>query len=138
MPIETVLHLIVPCYNPEIGWEKIVVAKFNKLKTALPGTQIKITLVNDGSVTGIDEAKINYIKAGIEFFQWISYSENKGKGYALRRGVEAADGDYFIYTDIDFPYNIESMVAIFNDLLNGSDVVVGIRESEYYDKVPPR
>jgi|SRR6185437_1223442 len=138
MAIEKVLNIIVPCYNPDTGWEMIVVEKFNELKAALPGTKIKMILVNDGSVTGVDEAMINYIKSRIEPFQVIEYHENKGKGYALRQGVKTADGDFYIYTDIDFPYTIQSMAEIFRCLLNGADVVVGIRESEYYSKVPVR
>jgi len=133
-----ILHIIVPCYNPDGGWDKTIVEKFSELRSSLPGTELKLTLVNDGSIKGFENRNIKYLQSEIESFHLVSYPENKGKGYALRQGIEAADGDYFIYTDIDFPYTIESMAAIYDDLQNGADVVVGIREREYYEKVPPR
>ena len=130
------LHIIVPCYNPDPGWEKTLVDKFVELQNALPGTAIELSIVNDGSIKGVDAASFNFIKTSIPAVRWISYPENKGKGYALRYGVKDAEGDYFIYTDIDFPYTIQSMVDIYFDLVNGADIVAGIRESEYYNKVP--
>jgi len=133
-----VLSIIVPCYNPDPGWEEVLVEKFIELKNELKLPEIKLTIVNDGSLTGITDNIINHLKINIPNLQWISYSNNHGKGYALREGVKASEGDYFIYTDIDFPYTINSMAAIYNNLLADADVVVGIREREYYDKVPAR
>jgi glycosyltransferase involved in cell wall biosynthesis len=133
-----VLSIIVPCYNPDPGWEVIVIEKFLALNDELKLPEINLTIVNDGSLIGINEGIISHLKTNIPSLQWISYSHNHGKGYALREGVKASEGDYFIYTDIDFPYTINSMAAIYNNLVAGADVVVGIREREYYDKVPAR
>ena len=138
MNSKPLLHLIVPCYNPDPGWEQIVVEKFEAFKTQLPDAEIKLTIVNDGSILGVDENNISYLKTNIPGLQWLSYQANKGKGYALRHGVKASEGNYYIYTDIDFPYTTDSMVEIFKRLLEGADVVVGIRENEYYDKVPAK
>lgn len=67
---------------------------------------------------------------------FISYTENQGKGYALRKGVEAAKGDYIVYTDIDLPYTHESFLKVMEALKQGNDVVVGIRSEEYYTHLP--
>ena len=138
MPQRHTLHIIVPCYNPDPGWENIFVEKFLELKTALPEEDLVITLVNDGSVSGINDASIGFLKGNIPALRILHYPQNKGKGYALRYGLKDAEGDYFIYTDIDFPYTIPSMLDIYNNLLEGADIVVGIRETEYYDKLPKR
>jgi glycosyltransferase involved in cell wall biosynthesis len=134
----TRLQLIVPCYNPDEGWVETLAAKYHELQAAIPGVEMGITVVDDGSVKGTDSGSINKLKVSIPDLSWISYSPNRGKGFALRQGVAGASADYYIYTDIDFPYTTESMKAIFTGLLNGADVVVGIRAAEYYDKVPPR
>jgi glycosyltransferase involved in cell wall biosynthesis len=66
----------------------------------------------------------------------ITYTTNRGKGYALRKGVEAAKGDFIIYTDIDFPYTHESLLNVLEALKAGNDVVIGIRGEEYYTHLP--
>lgn len=66
----------------------------------------------------------------------VTYTENKGKGYALRQGVEAAKGEYIIYTDIDFPYTHESFLKVYKALKEGNDVSIGIRGEEYYTHLP--
>lgn len=130
------LHIIVPCYNPSEGWERTLADRFMNFQAMIPETQMLLTVVNDGSQYGVPEEKINLLAQKISAFNWISYPQNMGKGYALRRGLAAAEGDYFIYTDIDFPYTLSSMKEIYKSLENGADVAAGVRESEYYAEVP--
>ena len=48
-----------------------------------------------------------------------------------------ATADIVIYTDIDFPYELESMLSIINALIESeNDIVVGVRPDSYYNKVP--
>jgi len=64
---------------------------------------------------------------------YISYPENKGKGYALRQGVKASKNEYVIYTDIDFPFTNNSVMDVIDKILGGgSDVVAGNRDAMYY------
>ncbi len=94
-------------------------------------------VVNDGSTSGISEAEIKKIKDAIFFFKYIHYSENKGKGYALREGVKESDADIIIYTDVDFPYTLDSFLMIWKSLSMGkSDIAAGILNNEYYKQVP--
>ncbi|HSY60485.1 MAG TPA: hypothetical protein VK796_01365, partial [Cytophaga sp.] len=65
------------------------------------------------------------------------YSDNKGKGYALRKGIAESNAIHCIYSDIDFPYTIDSILNIYTSLQNNTDVVVGSRGENYYDGVPP-
>jgi glycosyltransferase involved in cell wall biosynthesis len=138
MPARPVLSIIIPCYNPDPDWEKIVVQKSEELRNAIPGADIRTIIINDGSTSGINPEIIGDLKNNINDLQWISYDQNKGKGYALRKALEPAGGDFYIYTDIDFPYTIESMAGLYSVLVQGADVAVGVRETEYYQKVPQR
>lgn len=100
--------------------------------------QVEIVLVNDGSTANISDADINTLMQSIPAFRYISYAENKGKGYALRKGIAEAQADIIIYTDVDFPYSVDSLVAIYDTLhKEGYDVAPGIKDKNYYTQVPP-
>ncbi len=65
----------------------------------------------------------------------VSYAINQGKGYALRKGVEAATAPYILYTDIDFPFTNQSMDEMLKTLTQGNfDIVAGYRNEKYYEK----
>lgn len=133
----TTLDIILPCYNPLPGWEDKIITAFKDICKRLPSTQIRIILVNDGSTSGITDDQTSKIKNSIHFFNYYSYRENKGKGFALRYGVKNSTAEIIIYTDVDFPYTIESMVEVWENLANGqADVVAGIADKDYYAKVP--
>ncbi len=60
-----------------------------------------------------------------------------GKGYALRFGINQADSDYYIITDIDLPYTASSMLEILKRIhLDGAIAAIGVRSKEYYSKIP--
>ena len=53
-----------------------------------------------------------------------AYDQNRGKGYALRRGLNLAATPYKIYTDVDLAYDPEEAVKIQNLLEAGADLAV--------------
>ena len=127
--------IVLPCYNPPKDWEKIVVESVNELEKRTK-QNIHLIVVNDGSTTKDIDSHFKYITSKLDRFNPISYSENKGKGYALRQGVNKVKTDLTIYTDIDFPYTLESIEAMFTELQKGTDVALGHRGKEYYKKTP--
>jgi glycosyltransferase involved in cell wall biosynthesis len=129
------LSLILPCYNPPHNWEKIVVESVRSISEKT-GIQLKLIIVNDGSVKNTEPEKVAFIRSSITDFEWISYAENRGKGYALRQGVAKASTDLMIYTDIDFPYLESSFISVYEILQKGFDVVPGHRGVAYYSKTP--
>ncbi len=53
--------------------------------------------------------------------------QNRGKGYAVRRGMRAARGQKLIFNDADFTYPVEE-VGMFSRYLDGDcDVAIGSR-----------
>ena len=138
MPIRHTLYIIVPFYNPDPGWEILICDRFDELVKALPEVDIKFALVNDGSTSGYNEKIADTLKSSIPALTLTGYANNKGKGYAIRYGLKDARADYFIYTDVDFPYTLESMLSVYNDLLNNADIVAGIRQTDYYEKLPAK
>jgi glycosyltransferase involved in cell wall biosynthesis len=94
-------------------------------------------LVNDGSKSGIRSADIRLLSEKIAGFTYIDSSVNQGKGGALRDAVRLTTGKWVIYTDADYPYLIENAVEMFRLLSSdAADVVVGVRDEQYYDQLP--
>jgi len=128
------LSIVLPCYNPQEGWEQRILTAYGSISEKL-GFGPEIILVNDGSKF-IPDLSLSALATAIPSFLFTSYKENKGKGYALRHGVAKATGEYIIFTDIDFPYDIESMEAVWNLLNSNYDIVAGVKDKTYYDGVP--
>jgi glycosyltransferase involved in cell wall biosynthesis len=129
------LDIILPVYNPLPGWEQIVIGRFQSLEKALPGLKIRLFIVNDGSLQIDLDKSLPILKTTLPGLQWISYPENRGKGYALRQGVKQSTADFVVYTDIDWPYSEESMVGLIAKL-EKVDAVIGTRDMAYYDHLP--
>ncbi len=122
------VSVVIPAYNEEKTIKNTLISYAGFLKNSFD--EFELIAVNDGStdgtlreITSSDCAKV------------ISYSQNRGKGYAVKRGVLMATGDYIFFTDADCsfaPDNIKHAVLIMEKGL--AKGVVGIREnrdSEY-------
>lgn len=129
--------IILPAYNPLPGWEELVIDRFLSLENQMPDQQFHLIIVNDGSSRIIEDESLQILKRGIPALQWISYTPNKGKGYALRKGVESSNSEHILYTDIDWPYTQESMANLIISLLTSADAVIGVRDEGYYAHLPP-
>ena len=129
------ISIILPLYNPSRGWEDIVIERFRSLQAKLPGANIALIIVNDGSAI-LDPSSVLALKRSLPEANWISYEDNRGKGYALRTGVEQAKGDIILYTDIDWPYEESSVLEVIASCKT-ADAIIGIRDAEYYKCLPP-
>ncbi|MFD1553060.1 hypothetical protein DNU06_12080 [Putridiphycobacter roseus] len=128
--------ILLPCYNPILGWETTIVASIHEIQKQL-NVPIDLIIVNDGSTKNVGPQQIDFIKKNIPQVNFISYSVNKGKGHALRTGVKAVKTFPIVYTDIDFPYTTESLIEIYHFILsNKVDTVLGKRDKSYYQNIP--
>lgn len=131
------LDVVLPCYNPAEGWVEKVLEAWAHIHVALPDLQIGLILVNDGSTKGLEAQHLQLLQSSLPELHYIDSQPNMGKGYALRKGVQASSAELLIYTDIDFPYQEESLLAMARLLLDDkADVVVGHRSDAYYEGVP--
>lgn len=129
------LNIIIPLYNPQAGWENIFVDSLLEMEKELKETDYTVILVNDGSpgkISNLEEI-IDRFK-GLEYF---SYPVNMGKGYAIRYGISKSDADFYIYTDIDFPFGCRIILQTY-ELLKSSktDIVIGTRDISYFGMLP--
>lgn len=111
---------------------------YTLFKGAIPAeTSIHTYLVNDGSKSGILQEDIQLLSDKIGGFTYIDSPVNQGKGGALRDAVRQTTGKWVIYTDADYPYLIANAVEMFRLLSSDTaDVVVGVRDEQYYDQLP--
>lgn len=52
---------------------------------------------------------------------------NRGKGYAIRRGIQESKGDVLLFSDADFSTPIEEFPRLAGYLENGCDISIGSR-----------
>ncbi|MFA1770972.1 glycosyltransferase [Rufibacter glacialis] len=128
----------MPCYNPAPGWAYHLLSNFQNLQACYPDLALHLILVNDGSTRGILPTDVAFLQDHLRHFTYLHHEANQGKGFAVRRGVQASENPLCLYTDIDFPYTLESMAKIINGLMQAeADILAGVRETEYYAQVPP-
>jgi glycosyltransferase involved in cell wall biosynthesis len=117
--------------------DKVIISS-HSIREKLKGEDIRIILVNDGSIKGICKSDVALLKEKIPFLHYLEYEVNRGKGYAVRKGAEFSQADILLYTDIDFPYAEESVLEMIGLLkADQTDILFGIRDEEYYTHVPP-
>lgn len=130
------LTIIIPCYNPRSDWAQRVANNFLAYRQASALGGVRLTVVNDGSTQHVSEADFQYLRQAIPDIQVVSYAQNGGKGHALREGVRHSNSDLYLFTDVDFPYTQESMLAIEQALIAQGGLAVGHRDPAYYARVP--
>ena len=113
------VSIIIPAYNEE----KRLPQTLKRIKEFLRGEnwESEIIIVDDGSE---DRTTQVAIKEGIKV---IKNSSNQGKGYSVKRGVEAAEGEYIFFTDADLSTPIEEIDGFLAWLEKEYDIVIGSR-----------
>jgi dolichyl-phosphate beta-glucosyltransferase len=98
------ISIILPIYNEEKRLKEslnnflFIKKKFDKIK-------IEFILINDGSFDDTENIIKNFIKKKNINLKYISYKKNKGKGFALKKGVEKSKNQWVLTCDIDFSTN---------------------------------
>src|SRR5687768_1120290 len=117
------ISIILPVYNCYTAFTRGI----NNLKQTLKALQLtnEVIVVNDGSETYFDQINEEAVRQECKL---ISYRKNRGKGYAVKQGVQTALGKVIIYMDGDLPFNlniIDDAMAIFKN--QHADIVIGNR-----------
>jgi len=136
MEKKTELTILLPLYNPPVGWVVTLKNSFRVLFTLFEGIEIRVLLVNDGSSENLD-AEITELKEVNDCIRYVTYARNKGKGFAIWSGLLKADSEFYIYTDWDFPFGEDSVYRAYHLLKQShTDLLVGSRSPEYFASLP--
>lgn len=86
----------------------------------------EIIFSNDGSTDGCDKAVEALMLPRVRV---IGYAQNRGKGYAVRQAMLAADGDIVMFTDADLAYGLDVVKKVYDTFIEKpeSDMVIGSR-----------
>jgi glycosyltransferase involved in cell wall biosynthesis len=113
----TLLSVIVPVFN-----ERSTVAEvLRRVRAVDLPLDIEVIVVDDGSSDGTDKV---LTALGDSTVRVISHQANRGKGAAIRTGMEAVRGDLVIIQDADLEYDPEDWRKLLDPILRGKARVV--------------
>ena len=114
------ITVLIPVFNEAKTIEEIV------HRVRATGLIQEILIIDDGSTDGTREILIELEKQ--EPVRVILHEKNKGKGAAVRTGIQNARGEYVLIQDADLEYDPRDYPALFRPLEEGiADVVYGSR-----------
>ena len=130
-------NIVIPCFNHPEHWEVDFVPKSFELADYLKNlSDIKIILVDDGSTRNFDPSIESFLKENNPRIEIIRLDQNQGKGAAIREGILSSKADYYVFTDIDFPFGLKSINDVLQKLRAGSELVMTNRGGEYLKLLP--
>ncbi len=119
------LSIIIPVFNEEKTISKVL-DRVSEVR--IKGTEKEIIVVDDGSSDKTASKIKTYLSnKNKKTFKFIQHEKNKGKGSAVRTGIDAASGDYLIIQDADLEYDVDDIPRLFSNIQGKLDVVYGTR-----------
>lgn len=116
------ISIIIPCYNEEVSLKKIL-TKINSIKNL----NKEIILVDDGSNVNTKKI-INSCLQEKLIDKLVTLEKNKGKGFALKNGIDKANGEIILFQDADLEYDPDDYAKLVQPIVkNKADVVYGSR-----------
>ena len=126
------LSIIIPMYNEAAGAASCVRTLAGAMETAdLPGNY-EILFSDDGSSDGCGDIvretarELSLTRGEIRV---VRSEQNRGKGHAVRLGMQASAGDICVFTDCDLAYGTDVILRMAERMNAGSgtDVLIGSR-----------
>ncbi len=127
------LAIIVPVYNAEDSLGESVQSLI-QFRGNFVGN-LQIIFVNDGS-TDDSYSKLVNLTSNLSFISVINLESNKGKGFALKKGISFANAKYVGFTDIDLPYGMGIFNSTYNKLNDNADLSMVYGSRHHADSEP--
>lgn len=136
--METVLYIVIPCYNEQEVIREAAERLNKKIKELIESEQIsvksRILFVNDGSKDKTWQI-IKELHNENELFSGINLSRNRGHQNALMAGLMYAKeyADITISMDADFQDDINAVDEFVEKYYEGYEIVYGVRSKRDKD-----
>jgi dolichyl-phosphate beta-glucosyltransferase len=122
---EPAFSLVFPTYNPgprlERTWHDL-----SRFLDSSPRVWEAI-FVCDGCTDGTPARLAEWARSQPGLVRILSHEPNQGKGYSVRRGLEAASGEWRLFTDVDLAYSFDDVGRVAQALRAGADVAIASR-----------
>jgi glycosyltransferase involved in cell wall biosynthesis len=121
--------------NPDNVRLSVVVPVFNEAATVrqsieriyTAGVAVEIVAVDDGSVDGT-RAVLEGLRGNELVHVLVAHDKNRGKGAAVRTGIQHCTGDLIVIQDADLEYDPRDLQRLMEPILDGrADAVLGSR-----------
>jgi glycosyltransferase involved in cell wall biosynthesis len=118
------LSIVVPAFNEE----RRLAASLEKLDHFIQTQNLnaEIIVVDDGSSDGTARL-VSRAMQEKPYLRLLQNHINRGKGFSLRRGVEAALGERILLTDADLSVPIKELSKLMAAIDGGADIAIGSR-----------
>lgn len=120
------LSLIIPCYNEGLK----LTLNIQEVKGYLKEkgiSEYEIIIVNDGSVDNTLQT-LHRVEKEMDKVKVVSYDKNRGKGYAVKKGIEKSTGEWIIFMDADLSTKLTAIEEVLNKSKDDKyDVIIGSR-----------
>jgi dolichyl-phosphate beta-glucosyltransferase len=131
-----IFSVIIPAYNES----QRILPTLDRISEYFKNYFInfEIIVVNDGSNDNTLEILLQ-AKNSIKTLQVTGYDVNKGKGFAIKFGVNISKGDFILISDADLSTPIEEVEKLMFYCESGYDIAIGsraLKESEIIIRQP--
>jgi len=120
------LSILIPAYNEE----RRLPSTLQTLAAFLAARSfdfLEVAVINDGS----RDSTAELVRASMRDYPWLRLIENpgnRGKGYAVRHGMEEAKGKWILFTDADLSSPIEELEKLWDAVQReNADGAIGSR-----------
>ena len=116
------ISILIPSFNEG---ETILKVLNRILETSGANSFYEIIIIDDGST---DNTKDLLEKNKNLYTNLITYNSNRGKGYAIKKGLEKATGKYVFFQDADLEYDpieLNKFIKLINQF--NPDLIIGSR-----------
>jgi len=118
------LSVIIPAYNEEKRIGRALEPAIRFLKNQ--PYESEIIVVCDGCTDNTRQVAESF-QSEFKNLNIIDYSPNRGKGYAVKKGMLGASGDLRFFMDADYAVPIELLPEFIEKINNGFDIIIASR-----------
>ena len=118
------LSIVIPAYNEKSHLSSTLkdIAQYLKTKTY----DYEVIVVDDGSTDKTAEMASVGSKL-FQSFKLLKNLPNRGKGYSVKKGILAAQGDYILFMDADNSTRIDQLEKLMQGMKQGFDIAMASR-----------
>ncbi len=122
-PIPMRLSVILPVHNEQHCLAQTIAAV---LAYGPLHPDVEFIFVDDGSTDRTRDLLAQLLPTDVSQLRFISYCQCRGKGHAVKQGVQLAIGQYVCFLDGDLAYSLDHLDVLLQRL-EDCDLVIGCR-----------